>query len=105
MNRYRVIKTAKLLFLAGVGVAALGLGGCAYYPGFGNGYGGGYGYPGYAPAYGGYAAPAPVISGGLVLGGGYWGGDGGDGWGDGGDGGDRGWGGGGDEGGWHGGDH
>ncbi|MDD2878249.1 MAG: hypothetical protein PHT60_08730 [Acidiphilium sp.] len=72
----------KGLVLVAAGVAAIGLSGCVYYPS-GYGYGYGYGYPA-------YVAPAPVVTGSVVIGGGYWGG-----WG-------RGWGGG--YGGW-GGDH
>ncbi|MGC9269985.1 hypothetical protein [Acidiphilium sp.] len=76
----------KGLVLLAAGAAAIGLSGCVYYPSS-YGYGGGYGYPA-------YVAPAPVVSGSLFLGGGYWGGGWGgdhDGWG----GGRGGWGGGG----------
>jgi hypothetical protein len=63
----KMIKFGKKILLVGAAVAALGLGGCAYYPGYGYGYG----YPGYG--YPGYVAP-PVVTGSVVVGGGYWGG-------------------------------
>jgi hypothetical protein len=67
----------KTLLLVLVSAAAIGLSGCVYYPStYGYGYGGGY----TAPV---YVAPAPVVTGGIFLGGGYGGGY------------DRGWGGGG----------
>lgn len=83
----------KTMVMIALGSAAIGLSGCVYYPStYGYGYGGGYGGGYAAPA---YVAPAPVVTGGLFLGG-DWGGGWGGGWGDG----DRdGWGGG-DRGGW-----
>ncbi|MHB1304286.1 MAG: hypothetical protein ACYCZB_12550 [Acidiphilium sp.] len=73
-------------FLAAVAiVAALGLSGCVYYPGYGYGYGGGgYGYGGGGGYYPAYGAP---VSGSISIGTG-WGGGWGGGWGDGDDWGD-----------------
>lgn len=63
----------KGLMIIAVGMAAIGLSGCVYYPDYGYGYG----YPS-------YVAP-PVVSGNVVFGGGWGGGWDRGGWGDRGD--------------------